>query len=163
MMLNDKQIRKLSEEGMITPFVNSSKDLLQGLSFLDKPTSFKTLSYGLGSFGYDVRLADTVKVFTPINVDVIDPKRPNERALVTLDVHTSESGERWVVLPPNSYALGHTVETFDIPRDISVIALGKSTYARNMIILNVTPIEAGEDVDAVFQRIVEGIKPYVVK
>lgn len=160
MLLNDKEILSLASEGMITPYVTESVNTVD---------DYKVLSYGVSSFGYDVRIAEEVMVFQPSLVGVIDPKRPNPKHLRTLSVKTTSKGEKYVILPPHSYALGHTIETFDIPRDVMVVAVGKSTLARAGICISVTPIEPGfeqedgEDVDVVFQRIVEEIKPYVVK
>lgn len=103
----------------------------------------RVLSYGLSSAGYDVRLADEFKIFSNANSSQIDPKNLDEGCLVDGVVKTDTDGARYVLLPPNSYLLGHTVETFDIPRDVMVVALGKSTYARAGAIVNVTPIEPG--------------------
>lgn len=96
----------------------------------------KIVSYGTSSFGYDVRLADKFKIFTNINNGIIDPLAVNDKCYVDFE------GDKCII-PPNSYVLGHTIETFDIPRDVMVICLGKSTYARCGAIVNVTPIEAG--------------------
>jgi dCTP deaminase len=92
------------------------------------------ISYGLSSYGYDIRVADEFKVFTNINTTVIDPKQFDPRSLV--DVRTEAC-----IVPPNSFALARTVEYFRIPRDVLTICLGKSTYARCGIIVNVTPFE----------------------
>ena len=96
----------------------------------------RVISYGRSSFGYDVTLAKEFKIFTNINSGIIDPKNPCETTMVSYE------GD-FVIIPPNSYILGRTVEYFRIPRDISVICVGKSTYARCGAIVNVTPIEAG--------------------
>lgn len=96
----------------------------------------KIISYGLSSFGYDVRLADEFKVFTNINSSIIDPLSFDSKCLVDLK-------GSYCIIPPNSYVLGRTIEEFNIPRDVQVICLGKSTYARCGAIVNVTPIEAG--------------------
>lgn len=103
----------------------------------------KVISYGVSSFGYDVRLADEFKIFTNANGGIIDPKRMDVDA-VMIDgiVRIDEWGDKYVILPPNSYLLGRTMEYFRIPRDIMVVCLGKSTYARSGGIVNVTPIEA---------------------
>ena len=92
------------------------------------------ISYGLSSYGYDVRVADEFKVFTNINNTVIDPKAFDPRSFV--DVKTDVC-----IVPPNSFALARTVEYFRIPRDVLTVCLGKSTYARCGIIVNVTPFE----------------------
>lgn len=96
----------------------------------------KILSFGTSSFGYDVRLADEFKIFTNVNSAVIDP-------LNMVDACYVDHKGPYCIIPPNSYILGHTIEAFDIPRDVMVICLGKSTYARAGAIVNVTPIEAG--------------------
>ena len=103
----------------------------------------KRISYGLSSHGYDVRLAGQVQIFSNLAAALIDPKAfVPEQTLTTAAVHRDHSGE-YFILPPHSYALGYTKETFNIPRDIMVICVGKSTYARCGIHVNVTPIEAG--------------------
>lgn len=96
----------------------------------------KVISYGLTSYGYDVRLARDFKIFTNVNSAVVDPKALDPRAYVDFvgDV---------CIIPPNSYVLGHTVETFNIPGDVTSVCVGKSTYARAGVAVNVTPIEAG--------------------
>ena len=96
----------------------------------------KILSYGQSSFGYDVRLADEFKIFTNINSTVIDPLDFDPKCL-----HDHKGP--YCIIPPNSYILGHTVEYFRIPKDMMLICLGKSTYARCAAIVNVTPIEPG--------------------
>ncbi|HMO36684.1 MAG TPA: dCTP deaminase [Gemmatales bacterium] len=92
------------------------------------------VSYGVSSYGYDVRVGQHFKVFTNVYGEVVDPKQFSSRAFV--DVHAE-----CCVIPPNSFALAETVEYFEIPRDILAICLGKSTYARCGIIVNVTPLE----------------------
>ena len=102
----------------------------------------KIISRGTTSYGYDVSLASELKLFTNLNSSIIDPKRMNEDCLVDAEIKLDQTtGERFVILPPNSYMLGHTVEYFKIPRDVLVICLGKSTYARAGAIVNATPIE----------------------
>ena len=123
MILNDKQIKKLSEEEeMITPFVAESVS--------------KGISHGLNSFGYDLRCGAEFKIFTNVNSEIVDPKNFKSSNFVTKN--TSEC-----VIPPNSFVLARTVEKFKIPNDVLVICLGKSTYARCGIIVNVTPLEPG--------------------
>jgi len=109
------------EEGMIEPF---------------EPGQVKDgkISYGLSSFGYDIRVAPEFKVFTNVHSVVVDPKNFDDRSFV--DVHAEEC-----IIPPNSFALARTEEYFRIPRDTLVICVGKSTYARCGIIVNVTPLE----------------------
>lgn len=102
------------------------------------------ISRGLTSYGYDVALAPEFKVFSNINSAVIDPKRIDPKCFVDVQAQIDEeTGESYVLMPPNSYLLGRTIEHFDIPRDVMVICLGKSTYARSGGIVNVTPIEPG--------------------
>jgi dCTP deaminase len=118
----DRWIRKMSlEHGMIEPFV-------------DGQVRAGVVSYGLSSYGYDIRVADEFKIFTNINNTVIDPKNFDPRSFV--DVRSDVC-----IVPPNSFALAHTIEYFRIPRDVLTICLGKSTYARCGIIVNVTPFE----------------------
>jgi len=92
------------------------------------------ISYGLSSYGYDIRVADEFKVFTNVNTTIVDPKNFDPRSLV--DVKGN-----FCIIPPNSFVLARTVEYFKIPRNILTICLGKSTYARCGIIVNVTPFE----------------------
>ncbi len=104
-----------------------------------------TISYGLSSYGYDVRVGTLFKIFT--NVDpgggggqaVVDPKRFSDEMFVTVD--TQETGRDHIIIPPNSFALAETVEMITIPRDVLCICVGKSTYARCGLIVNVTPLE----------------------
>ena len=123
-VLSDKTIRKLAlEENMISPFE-------------DKQVRDGKISYGLSSFGYDARVSDEFKIFTNVNSEIVDPKDFKPTNFVTKNVPVC-------VVPPNSFALARTVEYFKIPKDILVICLGKSTYARCGIIVNVTPLEPG--------------------
>ncbi len=94
------------------------------------------ISYGVSSYGYDIRVADEFKVFTNINTTVIDPKNFDPNSFVTI------KGDSCII-PPNSFALARTVEYFRIPENVITICLGKSTYARCGIIINVTPFEPG--------------------
>ncbi len=95
------------------------------------------ISYGVSSYGYDVRVGPKFKIFTNVNSEVVDPKHFSPRSFV--DVDAGPAG--FVLIPPNSFALCETVEYFEIPRDILAICVGKSTYARCGIIVNVTPLE----------------------
>jgi dCTP deaminase len=126
MILPDNAIRALAQENdMIDPFVDGQKR--DGV-----------ISYGLSSFGYDMRIAGEFRVFTPnIYNSVVDPKKIDERAMVEYDV------DDHILIPPNSYVLGRSVEYFRMPDDLLAIVLGKSTYARSGIIVNVTPLEPG--------------------
>ena len=92
------------------------------------------ISYGVSSYGYDIRVADEFKIFTNVHSAIVDPKRFDPRSMVDL---TSDV----CVIPPNSFALARTVEYFRIPRNVLTICVGKSTYARCGIIVNVTPFE----------------------
>lgn len=122
----DRYIRQL---GAITPYCESEK----------RPG---IISYGETSFGYDVRLGEEVRVFANTFYGVIDPKRIDDRLLQHTGYWSNqEATEKWVIVPPNSYALGETIETFKIPRGCLAICLGKSTYARCGLIVNVTPLE----------------------
>lgn len=128
-ILNDKEIKELClKKNMIDPFI--------GTSVRQNKDGNKIVSYGLSSFGYDVRLSNQFKIFSNINSTVVDPLSFDEKACVDY------SGE-YCIIPPNSYILGVTIEYFRIPEDIMVICLGKSTYARCGAIVNVTPIEPG--------------------
>ena len=121
-VMSDRWIRQMAtEHGMITPFVETQKR--DGV-----------ISYGLSSYGYDARVADEFKIFTNVDSAVIDPKQFSGDSFVDRKVPVC-------IIPPNSFALAHTIEVFKIPRDILVICLGKSTYARCGIIVNVTPLE----------------------
>lgn len=124
---SDKWIRKQAKEhGMIEPFEANQVKVLDGK---------KVISYGTSSYGYDIRCADDFKVFTNINSTIIDPKNFDESSFVTV------SGKGYCIIPPNSFALGRTVERLKIPRSVLTVCLGKSTYARCGIIVNVTPFE----------------------
>ena len=119
---SDKWIRRMAlEHGMIEPFVDDQ--VREGV-----------VSFGLSSYGYDIRVADEFKVFTNINNTVVDPKHFDPRSFV--DIRTNVC-----IVPPNSFALARTIEYFRIPRDVLTVCLGKSTYARCGIIVNVTPFE----------------------
>ena len=96
----------------------------------------RIVSYGTSSYGYDIRCADEFKIFTNINSTIVDPKNFDENSFVDIKSDVC-------IIPPNSFALARTVEYFRVPRDVLVICLGKSTYARCGIIVNVTPLEPG--------------------
>ncbi len=122
MLKSDRWIRKNAlEHDMINPF--SEKQVNQGV-----------ISYGLSSYGYDLRVADEFKIFTNVNCTMVDPKNFDERSFVTVRSEVC-------IVPPNSFALARSVEYFKIPRDVLTICVGKSTYARCGIIVNVTPFE----------------------
>jgi dCTP deaminase len=121
MILSDKWIREQAKNGMIEPFVESQKR--DGI-----------ISYGLSSYGYDARCSPEFKIFTNVNNAIVDPKNFSPSSFVDRETDVC-------IIPPNSFVLARTVEYFRIPRDVLVICLGKSTYARCGIIVNVTPIE----------------------
>ena len=102
--------------------------------FEDRQVRTGTISYGLSSYGYDLRIADEFKIFTNINTTIVDPKSFDPRSFVDYQGEVA-------IIPPNSFALGRSVEYFTIPRDVLTICVGKSTYARCGIITNVTPFE----------------------
>ena len=101
------------------------------------------ISFGVSSYGYDVRVGSRFKIFTATpshgDIAVVDPKRFSDEMMVEVDV--AETGKDHVIIPPNSFALCETVETIEVPRDVLVICVGKSTYARCGLIVNVTPLE----------------------
>lgn len=103
------------------------------------------ISYGVSSYGYDVRVGTHFKIFTPSprsgDIAVVDPKRFSDDMMVEVDVGHKPAGDQYVIIPPNSFALCETVEYLEIPRDVLVICVGKSTYARCGLIVNVTPLE----------------------
>ncbi len=119
---SDQWIRKMAlEQGMIEPFVDSQ--VRNGV-----------ISYGLSSYGYDIRVADEYKIFTNVFSAVVDPKQFDPRSMIDFKGDVC-------IIPPNSFALARTVEYFRIPRSTLTVCLGKSTYARCGIIVNVTPFE----------------------
>ena len=121
-VLSDKWIKKMAKQnGMIKPFV--SKQNRKG-----------KISFGLSSYGYDARVSNEFKIFTNVNSGLVDPKNFKKESFVT------RVGKECII-PPNSFALASTMEYFKIPENILVICLGKSTYARCGIIVNVTPLE----------------------
>ena len=121
---SDKWIKDMSmNHGMIDPFEDN---VVRG----------GKISYGLSSYGYDIRVADEYKIFTNVNNSMVDPKNFDEKSFVDF------KGDVCIV-PPNSFALARSIEYFKIPRDVLTICVGKSTYARCGIIVNVTPLEPG--------------------
>jgi len=123
-VLSDRWIKKMAiEKEMIKPFISEQK-------------GNKNISYGLSSFGYDARVSNEFKIFTDVDSAIVDPKNFKNNSFVS---RTSDE----CIIPPNSFALASTIEYFKIPKDVLVICLGKSTYARCGIIVNVTPLEPG--------------------
>ncbi len=119
---SDRWIRRMAlEHDMIHPFA-------------ERQVREHVISYGVSSYGYDLRVADEFKIFTDVNCTVVDPKNFDERSFVTVRSDCA-------IIPPNSFALARSVEYFKIPRDVLTICVGKSTYARCGIIVNVTPFE----------------------
>lgn len=124
---SDKWIRRMAaENAMIEPFEYDQVKQINGE---------KVISYGTSSYGYDIRCADEFKVFTNINSTIVDPKNFDPQSFVEV------AGKGYCIIPPNSFALARTVEYFRIPRSVLTVCLGKSTYARCGIIVNVTPFE----------------------
>jgi len=123
---SDRWIRRMAASaGMIDPFSPQQVRMADG---------HKIVSYGTSSYGYDVRCTDEFKIFTNINSTIVDPKNFDEKSFVDFKGAVC-------IIPPNSFALASTVEFFRIPRNVLVACLGKSTYARCGIIVNVTPLE----------------------
>jgi len=123
---SDRWIRDMAQRhGMIEPFEPAQVRSVNG---------GRIISYGTSSYGYDVRCAAHFKIFTNINSAIVDPKRFDESSFVDVESEVC-------IIPPNSFALASTVEYFRIPRNVLTICLGKSTYARCGIIVNVTPLE----------------------
>lgn len=121
-ILPDTWIREAAQQkGMIEPFV-------------DRQNHTGVISYGLSSYGYDARVANEFKIFTNVDSAIVDPKDFSAHGFVEREGDVC-------IIPPNSFALARTVEYFRVPRDVMVICLGKSTYARCGIIVNVTPLE----------------------
>ena len=122
---SDKWIRRMAAQGMIEPFEADQVRHVNGE---------RIVSYGTSSYGYDIRCADEFKIFTNINSTIVDPKAfdPNSFVDIRNDV---------CIIPPNSFALARTIEYFRIPRNVITVCVGKSTYARCGLIVNVTPFE----------------------
>ena len=122
---SDKWIRRMAAQGMIEPFEAQQVKEVAGR---------RVVSYGTSSYGYDIRCSEEFKIFTNINSTIVDPKAFDAKSFVDFKGAVC-------IIPPNSFALARTVEFFRIPRDVLTICLGKSTYARCGIIVNVTPLE----------------------
>jgi dCTP deaminase len=121
MVKNDRWIKEMAKNGMIEPF--NPKQARKGV-----------ISYGVSSYGYDMRINDEFKIFTNINNTVVDPKQFDPKSFVDFKGDVC-------IIPPNSFVLATSLEYFRIPRDVLVICLGKSTYARCGLVVNVTPLE----------------------
>ena len=123
---SDRWIRRMAEQhGMIEPFEPNQ---------IKEQDGRRIISYGTSSYGYDIRCANEFKIFTNINSTIVDPKNFDPKNFVTVE-------DDCCIIPPNSFALARTVEYFRIPRNVLTVCLGKSTYARCGIIVNVTPFE----------------------
>jgi dCTP deaminase len=122
---SDKWIRRMAAQGMIEPFAAGQVKEANGR---------RIVSYGTSSYGYDIRCSDEFKIFTNINSTIVDPKEFDAKSFVDFKGPVC-------IIPPNSFALAATVEYFRIPRNVLTVCLGKSTYARCGIIVNVTPLE----------------------
>lgn len=128
-ILSDRQITELCQtKGMITPYVTNQVRVNE--------EGEKIISWGVSSFGYDVRCQPEFKLFTNIHSPILDPKNFDERCFVTVQGDSC-------IIPPNGFVLTSTIEVFNIPRDIMVVCVGKSTLARLGLIVNVTPVEPG--------------------
>jgi dCTP deaminase len=123
---SDAWIRRMALKGMIEPFSDKQVKVAEA--------GHKVISYGLSSYGYDLRVSSEFKVFTNVFNTMVDPKNFDEKSFVDIETDVC-------IVPPNSFALARSVEYFRIPREVLTICLGKSTYARCGIIVNVTPLE----------------------
>ncbi|NNF00847.1 MAG: dCTP deaminase [Pyrinomonadaceae bacterium] len=133
---SDLWLRRMVEEtNMIDPFL---PELLREVN------GEKIISAGSSSYGYDMRLADDgFRIFSSVYGSEIDPKQFDEDSLIEPELKTADDESRYYLLPPHHYGLGVTVETFKMPRNVTGVALGKSTYARAGLLVNTTPLEAG--------------------
>lgn len=122
---SDKWIRDMAAQGMITPFEPEQ---------ISKMQNEKVISFGTSSYGYDIRCSTHFKVFTNINSAIVDPKKFSAESFVDVEADVC-------IIPPNSFALASTIEYLRIPRSVLTLCVGKSTYARCGIIVNVTPLE----------------------
>jgi len=124
-ILSDVEIIERAKKGMIEPFSATQVKEVNGN---------RVISYGVSSYGYDMRISDEFKIFTNVNTAIVDPKNFDEKSYV-------DYKGNMCIIPPNSFCLAKSVEYFRIPRDVLTICVGKSTYARCGIIVNVTPFE----------------------
>jgi dCTP deaminase len=145
MIKSDKWIRSqcmdsygvLLDKPMIEPFAGSQVRVKRVRNYdIEEWDEVPALSWGTSSYGYDARCGDEFKIFTNINSSIVDPKEFSDKNFVSVKANE-------ILIPPNSFALARTIEYFRIPEDCMVICLGKSTYARCGVIVNVTPLEAG--------------------
>jgi dCTP deaminase len=134
MIKNDTWISQMAQEGMITPFEPQLVRRIDGSP---------VISYGLSSYGYDLRLSPAeFRIFCHIPGTVVDPKNFNSANLEPASLHEDENGS-FFILPAHSYGLGVALERLEVPENVTVICIGKSTYARIGLIANLTPAEAG--------------------
>jgi dCTP deaminase len=152
MIKNDKWIVEQARQGMITPFEEKSisKAMLGG----DRLVA--TISWGLSSYGYDIRLSPhDFRIFRHIPGTVVDPKNFNPKNLEQAELHGDRNGSAYFIIPANSYGLGASLESIKMPPNVTAICLGKSTYARVGVIANITPLEAswqGESITLEFSN-----------
>lgn len=140
-ILSDECIDIYAQEGMIENYL---PEQVREIRNAENDLTYRALSAGLTSYGYDVRLSDKFEMMVAYPGQVVDPKRPNPKLFAPLELQTDPStGERYVELPAGSYLLGHTIEYFNMPKDVVAQCIGKSTYARHGVLVNVTPIEPG--------------------
>ena len=139
MIKNDKWIIEQARQGMISPF--EEKSIRKAV--LGTAQEVPTISWGLSSYGYDIRLSPhDFRIFRHIPGTVVDPKRFNPQNLEQAELHTDEDGSSYFIIPANSYGLGASLESINMPPNVTAICLGKSTYARVGVIANTTPLEA---------------------
>ncbi len=140
MIKNDKWIVEQAKKGMISPF----EEKLIKKAVLNSTAEVPTISWGLSSYGYDVRLSpQDFRIFRHIPGTIVDPKKFNPQNLEQAELHTDADGSAYFIIPANSYGLGASLESINMPPNVTAICLGKSTYARVGVIANTTPLEAG--------------------
>lgn len=152
MLKNDIWIIEQAQKGMITPF--EEKSIRKAALGTDQEVP--TISWGLSSYGYDIRLSSKdFRIFRHIPGTIVDPKNFNPKNLEQAELHTDEDGSSYFIIPANSYGLGASLESIQMPPNVTAICLGKSTYARVGVIANVTPLEAswrGESITLEFSN-----------
>jgi len=152
MIQNDKWIIEQALKGMISPFEEKSVRK----AVWDQGKEVPTISWGLSSYGYDIRLSPhDFRIFRHIPGTVVDPKNFNPKNLEQAELHTDQDGSSYFIIPANSYGLGASLESIKMPPNVTAICLGKSTYARVGVIANITPLEAawvGESITLEFSN-----------
>lgn len=139
MIKNDKWIVEQARGGMIVPFEEKSVRR----AILGANEAIPTISWGLSSYGYDIRLSpNDFRIFRHIPGTIVDPKKFNPKNLEQAELHTDNDGSSYFIIPANSYGLGASLESIKMPPNVTAICLGKSTYARVGVIANTTPLEA---------------------